>query len=399
MAAKARKRREAFGRIEKRASGRYRAAYIGPDDVLHRAPATFATITDARVWLAQRQAEIAGGTWEPAEVLNERRVHAAREAVRRGVTLGEYAARWIDTRTNSRGEPLRPRTVESYENLLRALGERGEHDAGGPLAALVSMRVVDITPQVVREWRADQVSTGRLTQTSRAYDLLKSVLKTAVEDELIATNPCRVKGGSTTSTGKMVEPPTDDELATIIEVIDPRYRALVILAAIGGLRWGEATELRAKDLTVERDGDGVVDCVRVAVERQVVYTVRGGRRTGDVKSLAGVRTIAVFGADARLIAEQVRDKIGDALLFTSADGAGWVPQSAFWRHWHKAVVEAGRRDLPFHALRHYAGTRYAQAGATIKETMARLGHSSTKAAMRYQHAGSRDDELARRMRR
>ena len=73
---------------------------------------------------------------------------------------------------------------------------------------------------------------------------------------------------------------------------------------------------------------------------------------------------------------------------------GWVPQSAFWRHWHKAVVEADRPDLPFHALRHYAGTRYAQTGATIRETMARLGHSSTKAAMRYQHAGSRDDELA-----
>lgn len=53
--------------------------------------------------------------------------------------------------------------------------------------------------------------------------------------------------------------------------------------------------------------------------------------------------------------------------------------------------------MPFHALRHYAGTRYAQAGATPKETMARLGHSSMGAAIRYQHSGNRDDELAARM--
>lgn len=118
---------------------------------------------------------------------------------------------------------------------------------------------------------------------------------------------------------------------------------------------------------------------------------------GSVKSLAGVRTVAVFGEDARVIAEQVYGKIGDALVTTNHDGTGWLPQSAFWRHWHKAVVAAKRPDLPFHGLRHYAGTRYAQTGATPKETMARLGHSSTKAAMRYQHSGNRDDELARRM--
>jgi integrase len=53
--------------------------------------------------------------------------------------------------------------------------------------------------------------------------------------------------------------------------------------------------------------------------------------------------------------------------------------------------------MPLHALRHYAGTRYAQAGATVRETMARLGHSSERAAMRYQHAGNRDDELAMRV--
>lgn len=394
-----RKRREAFGRVEKRDSGRYRAAYVGPDNQLHRAPSTFATLTDARNWLAARQTEIASGTWEPPDIVAAKQARSASEAARRDVTLGAYSAKWIATRTNSRGEPLRPRTIESYENLVRAAGSRSRDDKGGPLAPLVMQKIIDITPETVRDWRAEQVNTGKLTQTSRAYDLLKSILKTAVEDDIISVNPCRVKGGSTSSTGKKVEPPTDRELSEILGAIDTRYTALVILAAVGGLRWGEATELRAKDITIERDQDGAVDGVRIAVERQVVYTVKGGRRTGDVKTLAGKRSVAIFGDDAKVVAGQIRDKIGDALLFTNAGGSDWLPQSAFWRHWHKAVVAAGRADLPFHALRHYAGTRYAQTGATVKETMARLGHSSTKAAMRYQHAGSRDDELARRIKR
>ena len=44
------------------------------------------------------------------------------EAARRELTLGEYAAKWIETRTNSRGEPLRPRTIESYEGYVRPAG-------------------------------------------------------------------------------------------------------------------------------------------------------------------------------------------------------------------------------------------------------------------------------------
>ena len=52
-------------------------------------------------------------------------------------------------------------------------------------------------------------------------------------------------------------------------------------------------------------------------------------------------------------------------------------------------------DCTFHDLRHVAGTLNAAASATIKETMARLGHSSPEAALRYQHAlAQRDAEIA-----
>lgn len=50
--------RPGFGRIERRESGRYRAAYTGPDGRLYRAPTTFDAREDAVAWPANRRAEI-----------------------------------------------------------------------------------------------------------------------------------------------------------------------------------------------------------------------------------------------------------------------------------------------------------------------------------------------------
>ena len=49
-----------------------------------------------------------------------------------------------------------------------------------------------------------------------------------------------------------------------------------------------------------------------------------------------------------------------------------------------------------HDLRHTGGTLSAATGATLKELMARLGHSSVRAAMIYQHATrDRDQAIAK----
>jgi integrase len=53
-------------------------------------------------------------------------------------------------------------------------------------------------------------------------------------------------------------------------------------------------------------------------------------------------------------------------------------------------------ELHFHDLRHTGGTLSAASGATLKELMARLGHSSVRAAMIYQHATrDRDQAIAK----
>lgn len=70
---------------------------------------------------------------------------------------------------------------------------------------------------------------------AKCYRLLRAILTTAVEDELILKNPCVFKRAG-------VENAPERPLATIEQVyaladaIDPRFRAMVLLAAFTGLR-------------------------------------------------------------------------------------------------------------------------------------------------------------------
>ena len=64
--------------------------------------------------------------------------------------------------------------------------------------------------------------------------------------------------------------------------------------------------------------------------------------------------------------------------------------------WPKARAVVAMPELHFHDLRHTGGTLSAASGATLKELMARLGHSSVRAAMLYQHATrDRDQAIAK----
>ncbi len=382
MAAK-RKRRESFGAIRQRSSGRYQASYVGPDGTRHTGPHTFDTMTDARGWLAIQQAAILSGSWSPHDT-----ARAAAAKTGRGLTFAEYAEQWISTRTNRHGDHLRPRTAAEYRRLV-----------AGPLAPFGTLRLPAITPDAVRAWYSGLVTAGTKTQAARAYELLKSILATAVDDGRIKTNPCQIRGAASASTGKRVQPPTGAELQKILDAITPRYRAAVILAAWAGVRYGELTELRRKDLELVRV-DGQLQVIVVNVSRAVTQVTGQGFVVGQTKSEAGVRTIVLPPHVNDVVEAHLRDNVSrfpEALLFPAADGATHLAQSTFTKHWYPARAAAGREDMPWHALRHYGATRAALAGATLKELQARLGHSTVAAAMRYQHTAGRDEELARRM--
>jgi integrase len=78
-------------------------------------------------------------------------------------------------------------------------------------------------------------------------------------------------------------------------------------------------------------------------------------------------------------------------LFVGPKGATPKRQN-FYRIWAKSLAAAGANPaLHLHDLRHTGGTLTAQTGATLKEIVSRIGHSSTHAAMLYQHATSEQD--------
>src|SRR5215467_10474812 len=89
-----------------------------------------------------------------------------------------------------------------------------------------------------------------IASVAKAYRLLKAIMNTAVDDGLIRRNPCRIKGAGQE---KSPERPvlTIRQVFDLADVIAPRYRALILLAVFGSLRWGELAALRRRhiDLT------------------------------------------------------------------------------------------------------------------------------------------------------
>jgi integrase len=86
-------------------------------------------------------------------------------------------------------------------------------------------------------------------------------------------------------------------------------------------------------------------------------------------------------------------------MFPSARGAcGHLSQNVFRVAFLDACKKAGRDNVTVHDLRHFGATMTARAGGTMAEVQARLGHSTVRAAMAYQHSESaRQSDIAAAM--
>jgi integrase len=228
-------------------------------------------------------------------------------------------------------------------------------------------------------------------QAAKAYRLLRAVLNTAVADDLLVRNPCRLPGaGQEHSPERPLATP--QQVLALADAIDQRYRALVLLAATGGLRLGELLGLRRSHVDL-RAGT-------VRVEEQATQMMSGARLIGPPKSAAGKRTVALPVLAVEALTRHVEAFVGtddEAYVFNTPAGAP-LDKATLYRSWRAARTEVGLDHVTLHDLRHAGATLAAWTGASTKELMARLGHSSARAALRYQHAASsRDQEIARRL--
>lgn len=355
-----------FGTVHKLPSGRYRAMYYGPDGRRHRAPTTFTNQKDARSWLAVQQADIIARKWMPPE--------APAAAPTKKITLHEYADAWLAKR-KVRGQPLKTRTREHYRNLLDS----------HILPTLGGLPVAAITREDVERWYDDKLDADAPTLRAHCYGLLKTIMTSAVADGKAMLNPCVLRGAGGVKRASKTRPATLTELEAISAEMPERYQTMILLASWCALRFGELTELRRKDVDL---GHGVI-----RVRRAVVRT-DDGFVVGSPKSDAGIRDVAIPPHLFPAVKDHLDGFTGpqqNSLLFP-ADHGGHLAPATFYRHYYKARATAGRDDLRFHDLRHTGAVLAAQTGATLAELMARLGHSTPAAAMRYQHAAQGADQ-------
>jgi len=357
----------AFGSVDKLATG-YRARYFGPDGRRYKAPTLFRTKQDARAWLSLRHAEIVRKAWEPPE---------ATSAPAPKLTFKTYSDTWLPAR-KVKGRPLKDRTAEHYRYLL------DEHILPG----LGTLPIGSITRDDVNNWY-DKLSADTPTARAHSYGLLKTIMGSAVADGKAPFNPCVLKGAGSAKRAHKVKPATLPELEVLTATLPERFRLMALLGAWCAMRYGELTELRRCDVDVSDR--------TIRIRRGVVRTRKGFNSDGGPKSDAGIRDVAVPPHLMTAIEQHLAKHVGpqpDALLFPAASG-GHLASAAFYRHYYKARDLAGRPDLRFHDLRHTGAVLAAQKGATLAELMARLGHSTPAAAMRYQHAAAgRDRQIA-----
>lgn len=229
-------------------------------------------------------------------------------------------------------------------------------------------------------------------------------MNTAKADRSIGDNQCQVRGGGIENAPE--RPILDTGTALdLADAITPRLRAFVLLAGFGTLRSGELLGLERQDI------DPLRSLIYVRREAQEIARVRDehgdiveehGREVSDPKTEAGKRVVAL----PRFVMDELETHLAvyvgaepDVLMFTRPTGRCLRRQhlSDAWRAACTAVgLTSWSKDHPEgirpHDLRHHAATTTAGIpGVTTKELMARLGHSSLRAALIYLHATEERD--------
>lgn len=216
--------------------------------------------------------------------------------------------------------------------------------------------------------------------------------------------PPAIPGASRARTKHKAEPASLAELAAIVEHMPERYRLAILLMSWCALRFGEMAELRRQDVDLRRN--------LLRIRRGVVLVDRQ-RIVDTPKSSAGIRDVAIPPHLIPLVREHLEkhaERGTAGLLFPAAHGGHLSQSTLNGKPGRRRIVKgrivnesatgfcrareaAGRPDLRLHDLRHTGAVLAAQTGATLAELMARLGHSTPAAAMRYQHA-ARDRDTA-----
>jgi len=345
--------------IDRRERGRYRARYQGPDRRWRSR--TFDRRIDAQRWLNNELVKLDRGEW-----VDPRAGQVFFESV---------AERWMAGRAALR-ETTRARD-RSYLNSL-VLPHLGEKPVGS------------FQPSDLEAWVADLTANGKAPATiQKAWQIASGVFRLAVRDRLIALSPARdvrlpkIERNDPTAL-------TVDEVMGLADTIDPRYRALVLVGAFGGLRIGELAGLQLGDF------DPLRSLIRV---RRTASDVRGRVIVGPPKTAKSIRTVVLPRSITGQLVEHVArldETSPDAWFFPAPEG-GPIRRTTWMRRvWKPALAATGLEvDLGTHTLRRSQVALLIAQGEHPKVIADRLGHTSVRTVLDvYGHLYEGADEAA-----
>ena len=323
--------RSSFGAIKKLPSGRVRAWYV-IDGVRHTAGHTFPNKAQADEWLKDEWNRRRSGTWTD----------------RRGrTTLRQFVEEvWWPTKVD-----LSLRTRELYAGLLKNWIYAEVKRPTRPSLLLGDTPVMQITEDEIEQWYLACKGRNHAVACAKAYRLFSEIMIFADEKRAVVRNPVHIRGAGAENAPER-EALTVDELVALSDAIEARYRAMILLATFGAMRWSESLALQRRDIYLDRK--------MVTLRRVIVEPDKGEKFVGPLKARDEKATRRVDLPDelVPVLEDHLKQFVGTqpiAWLFEDPD-KGLLARSQFRLLLDKAKEVTGLDDVTFHVLRHTGAT-------------------------------------------
>lgn len=313
---------------------------------------TFDRKVDAERYGALVEADKARGQWLDPELAKRR--------------YGDWILEWIGPSSVN----LKPKTVYGYEMIMRLRILPTFTDV--PLGSIASLDV--------QAWVAEIVEDGYSSSTVRnTFNLFSKSMKAAVDAGFIGRNPCLgtalPKLGSAHEVWRILTPQEIESLAANVpERHRDRTRALILVLAYGGLRWGEAVALRRKHCDLPLGRLRIEESATLVGSKLVLGTPKSGR----------ARAVSLPKFVQSALEEHLEshvDSSPDALVFSSLGGSMMLGANFGRDVWKKALEAAELGHVRPHDLRHTCASLMIQVGAHPKAIQLHLGHASIEVTM------------------
>ena len=212
------------------------------------------------------------------------------------------------------------------------------------------------------------------------YNNVRSVLRAAERDRVIASDPSQgVTLPRVRRADAAMRLPTAEEVGAILAAADTAWRPLFAVAALAGLRLGEAAALRTGD----------VDFLRhtIRVERQV-QRLPGGEVEIRPPKFGSERTVYIPKALTSILAAHVTLRHPDPDMTRWLFGIEGRPphQNTVGHQWRRARAKAGVEGLTLHSMRHFYASGLIADSCDVVTVQRALGHgSATVTLSTYAH--------------